>query len=91
MNTTTPQGATIVPERDFARLARQLDRVREVVLNRVGPDDGWLTLAAIGSYAHAPEASVSARLRELRRAGYTVERRYVRNGVHQYRVSEPKP
>jgi len=50
----------------------------------------WRTLADIAAATGHPEASVSARLRDLRRkqfGGYTVERRYIANGLWQYRVT----
>jgi len=50
----------------------------------------WRTLADIAAATGAPEASVSARLRDLKKekfGGYKVERRYIANGLYQYRVS----
>ena len=69
------------------RLARQLQTVLDVMR-----DEQWRTLAAIASEAHAPEASISARLRDLRNQHhYRVERRHVVNGLYQYRVLPPEP
>lgn len=47
------------------------------------------TLADISAATGHPEASVSARLRDLRKShlgGFTVERRYIARGLYQYRV-----
>lgn len=83
-------GATFVEERDGKRLAKQKTAVRDVML-----DGEWRTLHLIAQITGAPEASVSARLRDLRKAGYLVERKYIKNGLHQYRVtqqqSQPAP
>ena len=78
-----PRGSTFDPAQDAERLGRQYTSVLSFTLNT-----GWHTLAGIASAVHAPEASVSARLRDFRRAGYTVERRRVPdgNGLHEYRV-----
>ena len=78
------RGATFVPERDGARLGAQLAAVKTFVL-----DGKWHTLAEISEATGAPEASVSARLRDLRRerhGGYTIQREYIAQGLHQYRL-----
>lgn len=75
-------GSTFNPARDGERLERQADRVRELMV-----DGQWRTLAEISAATGAPEASVSARLRDLRREGYVVERAFVERGLHRYRVS----
>ena len=52
----------------------------------------WRTLADIAANTGHPEASASARLRDLRKpsmGGYTVERRYIANGLWQYRLVLP--
>jgi hypothetical protein len=77
-------GETYEHERDYDRLTSQLGRVRELMA-----DGEWRTLAAISSIAGCPEASVSARLRDLRKpkfGGYTVERGYAGDGLWQYRL-----
>jgi hypothetical protein len=65
-------GATAVAEEDFIRLARQQRAVFDVM------KDGRLrTLHEISRLTGAPEASVSARLRDFRKQRYggsTVER-----------------
>lgn len=78
-------GATYEPERDRERLSRQLDAVRRAML-----DGAWRTLAEIAAAAGAPEASVSARLRDLRKprfGGWTVQRKNLGGGTWQYRVA----
>ena len=74
-------GSTIIPSRDAKRLGNQLTAVRKFVL-----DGNWHTLEAISLAVGAPQASVSARLRDCRRLGLTVERKHVKNGLHLYRV-----
>jgi len=52
-------------------------------------DGLWHTLAEMSSRLGFPEASVSARLRDLRKdkfGGRVVERRYVLNGLWEYRL-----
>jgi hypothetical protein len=78
------KGETFDPKRDGKRLEGQLDKVRALMLRNVGR---WFTLAFISEVTDAPEASVSARLRDLRREGLTIERRYVRRGLWEYRVA----
>lgn len=77
-------GQTFLPDRDGERLTRQHHRV--LALMR---DGAWRTLAEIAKITGDPEASVSARLRSLRTekfGGYKVERRYIRRGLHAYRL-----
>jgi hypothetical protein len=71
---------------DYERLNRQTRRVAEFMA-----DAQWHTLAEISGATGDPEASVSARLRDLRRpslGGYLVERRRVRpaHGLWEYRL-----
>jgi len=83
-------GQTYEPAHDESRLKVQLQRV--ILLMH---DQRWRTLAQIAQKIGAPEASVSARLRDLRKGkfgGNTVERRSVgprRNGLFEYRVIPP--
>jgi hypothetical protein len=52
-------------------------------------DGKWRTLADISAVTGDPEASVSARLRDLRKVkfgGLSVQRRYAGGGLWQYRV-----
>lgn len=76
-----PAGVTAVHPRDTERLGDQLKAVFEFV--KTGE---WVTLRQIAAHVGAPEASVSARLRDIRRLGFTVEREYVLRGLHRYRV-----
>jgi len=77
-------GETYSHDRDHERLARQQSAVFETMLA-----GRWLTLKELALLAGAPEASVSARLRDLRKSrfgGHVVERRYVRKGLYEYRL-----
>ena len=70
-------GVTYDPERDKARLTGQLERVYEVVRH-----GDWHTLASIAAITGAPEGSVSARLRDLRKekfGSYDIRRKRVGN------------
>lgn len=77
-------GATFDAKRDGARLFAQLKAVQAFMA-----DGGWHALAEISAATGHPQASVSARLRDLRkpaRGGHTVERKYVSRGLWMYRV-----
>jgi len=77
-------GKTYEPERDYERLKGQLARVRDLM-----SDGNWRTLTMISKVCGGTEASVSARLRDLRKQKYgslNVERRYVHDGLWEYRV-----
>jgi hypothetical protein len=77
-------GETFDAKRDGKRLNAQAAHVY-----RLMQDGKWRTLAEIAAATDHPEASVSARLRDLRKpklGGLTVERRHVEGGVWQYRV-----
>jgi hypothetical protein len=76
-------GETYEHPRDYDRLRAQLGRVRTVML-----DHQWHTLADLAGSGD-PQASVSARLRDLRKAkfgGFHIERRYVTAGLWEYRL-----
>lgn len=83
-----PKGQTIDLARDKPRLGDQLRAVFEFVKS-----GDWVTLRQISAAVGAPEASCSARLRDIRRLGFTVEREYVLRGLHRYRVlpNAPRP
>ena len=68
---------------DIERLGFQLLAVRNHMLAH-----GWQTLREIADAVRAPEASVSARLRDLRKHGFIVERRRAapHSGLWRYRV-----
>jgi hypothetical protein len=55
-------GETYEPEQDRERLAGQLERVRELML-----DGEWRTPAEMSAKLGAEWASISARLRDLRK------------------------
>lgn len=80
-------GKTYEADRDHDRLTSQLERVKQVVVGAP-----WMTLEEIAAITGTPEASVSARLRDLRKVkfgAYTVERRFVHRGLFAYRVLQP--
>ncbi len=77
-------GATYDHARDAGRLQAQLDRVRLLMA-----DGQWRTLQAIAEAVGAPEASVSSRLRDCRKkrfGAHIVERRYLHEGLFEYRL-----
>lgn len=76
-----PKGETFDRERDGARLNAQCKRVFDAM--RWGE---WKTLSQIAHITHDPEASISARLRDLRRHGHKVERKYIERGLWSYRL-----
>jgi hypothetical protein len=77
-------GETYEHERDGKRLAAQHARIFEVM-----KDGRFRTLHAIAAATGDPEASISARLRDLRKpkfGSHTVKREYLGNGLFQYRL-----
>lgn len=77
-------GITFQAEHDQERLGAQLKRVLDCM-----SDGNWRTLSSISKLTGDPEASVSARLRDFRKLGRTVERRrrgLARRGNHEYRL-----
>ena len=80
-------GVTIQPC-DIPRLTTQMLKVCAFMT-----DGKWRTLREIGEAVEAPEASVSARLRDLRKprfGGFTVDRRrrgVEDKGLFEYRVA----
>jgi hypothetical protein len=78
-------GTTYEPSKDHKRLAKQFIAVRDYMLGH----GEWRTLAQLSAALGYPEASVSARLRDLRRerfGGFTVERMRVGTATFRYRV-----
>lgn len=75
------QGGTFDRARDGKRLDGQAGDVF-----RLMADGEWRMLSEISMATGHPEASVSARLRDFRRAGYTVERKHLSKGLWAYRV-----
>jgi len=77
-------GPDYVPERDCKRLTNQLNRVKNAMLS-----GEWKTLSQLEEEIGAPQSSISARLRDLRKprfGAYNVERRYEHNGLYSYRI-----
>jgi hypothetical protein len=77
-------GDTFDEDRDGERLRAQLTRVYKLMHDGVGR-----TLGAIAFETGDPEASVSARLRDFRKrkfGGHVVERKYLREGLWEYRL-----
>jgi hypothetical protein len=77
-------GHTYDPGLDYARLKGQLQRV-----NAFMSDGRFHTLDEIARAAGGTEASVSARLRDFRKAKYgahAVERERVAGGLYRYRL-----
>lgn len=81
-------GETFDPYRDTDRLNAQMKRVFSVMR-----DAHWRSLREIASKTCDPEASVSARLRDFRKAKFgalTLERRHVEDGLYEYRLMQPE-
>lgn len=77
-------GQSFSRKRDGARLNKQAQDVFNVMA-----DGRWHTLSDISGKTNHPEASVSARLRDLRKpkfGGFTVERQALSKGLWQYRM-----
>lgn len=77
-------GKTYDHNRDGTRLHAQHNRV----LARLR-DGEWWTLKRLAQATGDPEASISARIRDLRKpkfGNHVVERRYVAKGLWQYRL-----
>lgn len=78
-------GSDYQPKRDGARLTLQLERVYNVLRSGY-----WYTLGEIAEQTGDPEASISAQLRHLRKpqfGSHNIEKRYVCNGLYQYRLA----
>jgi len=71
-------------EAQTSRLGRQLVRVYDVL-----KDGKWHTLAEIADTTGAPEASIAARVRDLRKprfGGFGIQREHTTHGLHYYRL-----
>jgi hypothetical protein len=78
-------GGTFDEARDGERLAKQLQSVFSLM-----SDKEWHTIPELAYVLRAPEASISARLRDLRKSkfgAHIVEREYVIRGLWKYRVA----
>lgn len=77
-------GATYNAKQDGERLKAQLTAVYHAM-----QDGKWRTLAQIETLVGAPQPSVSARLRDLRKekfGAHTVSRKYIGCGLYAYRL-----
>jgi hypothetical protein len=77
-------GQTYKPARDYERLHGQLKSVYDLMA-----DGRWRTLSDISSAVEGSEASLSARLRDLRKEKYgahEVQRESVGDGLFRYRL-----
>ena len=87
-----------LPDHDGATYDRALDKKRLNAQTRrvydLMRDGEWRTLRALSARTGDPEASVSARLRDLRKAkfgGFTVDRRRAADGgTFEYRLLPPR-
>lgn len=80
-------GATYEHDRDHSRLEAQ--RLRVI---RVMRDHEWHNLYEISDQTGDPVQSVSARIRDFRKAkfgGRQITRRYVSNGLWEYKLEVP--
>lgn len=81
-------GADYVRARDDARLTSQLMRVYALMA-----DGQWRTLDSMAQFTGDPHASISAQLRHLRKdrfGAHKVERRYIKNGLYEYKLTVNK-
>lgn len=81
-------GETYEPPRDHARLKGQLGAVYELMR-----DGRWRTIPAIVEVVGGTPQSISARLRDLRKAkygGHAVDRMSLGEGLFSYRVVIPQ-
>lgn len=77
-------GATYNHERDSTRLGHQL----QLVFNAMG-DGEWKTLARIAFITGEPEASISSRLRDLRKVRFgsrSIDKRHIAKGLWEYKM-----
>jgi|DEB3_MinimDraft_2_1074329.scaffolds.fasta_scaffold07600_2 hypothetical protein len=80
-------GETFDPDQDTDRLWTQLVKVRNVMF-----DGNWHQLKELVRICGGTEASISARIRDLRKkrfGKYIVDRRRVRAGLWEYRLELP--
>lgn len=77
-------GATYDAGQDYKRLRGQLERVFNLM-----QDNQWRTLSQIADETGGSEASISARLRDLRKGqygGHQIERERLDGGLFRYRL-----
>lgn len=76
-------GADYDSKRDDERLTGQLLRIYEAI-----KDGRWMTLGEIENVTGDPQPSISAQLRHMKKqrfGSHIIEKRYVHNGLYQYR------
>ena len=79
----------LLEESDHVRLTGQLADVLAVL-----EDHQWHSLTDVSRRSGAPEASASARIRDLRKpkfGGYVINRRHLGNGLYEYQLAPPPP
>jgi len=82
-------GQTFDAKQDGSRLASQFIATRELMLDHEWRNLAQIVLALRKQGIHVTESSISARIRDLRKAkfgGYSVERRRVIGGLFEYRI-----
>lgn len=81
-------GSDYVQERDSKRLSTQLGQIEYFM-----EDKGYLSLQEISDATGHPHASVSAQLRNLRKERFgsrVIDKKYVANGLYQYKLVAEK-
>ena len=77
-------GSNICDPRDRPRLSGQLRRIFVYM-----KDGNWYTLRSVAEGTKAPESSVSAQIRNLRKKRFgkhKVDKKYLGNGLYHYRL-----
>ena len=77
-------GNDYVHTRDSARLTGQIQRIYDELKS-----GAWFTLRALAEKTGAPEASISAQLRNLRKerfGSHNIEKMHLGNGLYTYRL-----
>lgn len=77
-------GETYDRNRDYTRLNNQRARVYKKMVNHK-----WWRLYELSAATGDPEASISARIRDLAKpkfGGHVIEKRYAGNGLWEYRL-----
>lgn len=78
-------GVDYQPELDFVRLTGQMEKIYNLM-----QDGNWRTLRQIATITEAPEASVSAQLRNFRKTrfgAHKVNRIRIENGLYAYQLA----
>jgi hypothetical protein len=77
----TFHGSTYEPTQDHTRLKTQFHKVFNLM-----SDGQWRTLVEISESVKGSEAALSARLRDFRKIGHTVNRRRIDRGLFAYQL-----